>query len=96
VEAREEKGEAMARPQQFRDQIKKRLTLVQERAASVKDAIEIDVPEQLRGAWDRVVGQIRTALDFATREDLAKLAKRVDALAAKIDGKAPAKKKTKR
>jgi len=43
------------------------------------------VPTQLRGAWDQVVGRVRGALDFASNDDLKKLAKKVDDLAKTVD-----------
>jgi transcriptional regulator of NAD metabolism len=51
------------------------------------------VPDQLRGAWDKVVGQIRTALTFATREDVDKIHARLDAMEARLDKLAKPKKK---
>jgi len=51
------------------------------------------VPEQLRGAWDKVVGQIRNALTFATREDLEKVMGRLDAIETRLDKLAKTKKK---
>src|SRR5262249_38407735 len=44
-----------------------------------------DVPVQLRGAWDRVLGQIRSGLDVATREDIDALGRRLDEIAHKLD-----------
>ena len=62
---------------------------IKERAAELGH-----VPEQLRGAWDKVVGQIRNALTFATREDLEKVIARLDALETRLDKVAKAKKKS--
>ena len=44
-----------------------------------------EVPQQLKGAWDHVVVRVRTALDFASREDLAELSEKVDDLAKKVE-----------
>jgi hypothetical protein len=44
-----------------------------------------DVPAQLKGAWETVVGRVRTALDFATREELKALANHVEVLAQKVE-----------
>jgi hypothetical protein len=51
------------------------------------------VPEQLRGAWDKVLGQIRNALTFATREDLEKVMTRLNAMETRLDKLAKPKKK---
>ena len=40
---------------------------------------------QLRGAWDQVIGRVRGALDFASNDDLKKLAKKVDELAKTVE-----------
>jgi hypothetical protein len=44
-----------------------------------------EVPQQLKGAWDQVVVRFRAALDYASREELAELAEKVDDLAKKVD-----------
>ena len=44
-----------------------------------------EVPGQLRGAWDHVLGRVREALDYASRDDLAALAEKVDDLAKKVE-----------
>jgi polyhydroxyalkanoate synthesis regulator phasin len=44
-----------------------------------------EVPQQLKGAWEQVVVRFRSALDYASREELAELAEKVDDLAKKVD-----------
>jgi hypothetical protein len=44
-----------------------------------------DVPQQLKGAWETVVTRVRSALAFATREELEQLGTKVDELAKKVD-----------
>jgi hypothetical protein len=44
-----------------------------------------EVPSQLKGAWDNVVTRLRGALAFATREELALLAEKVEELGKKVD-----------
>jgi BMFP domain-containing protein YqiC len=44
-----------------------------------------EVPEQLRGAWDRVVHRIFGALDVPSREDFDRINQRLDGLERKID-----------
>jgi hypothetical protein len=44
-----------------------------------------DVPAQLRGAFETVLGRIRQALSIVTRDELALLAGRVEELTAKVD-----------
>lgn len=46
-------------------------------------------PKQLEGAWNGIIGKVKPALVFATREDLRALAQKVDELAARIDKLAP-------
>lgn len=36
-----------------------------------------DIPDQLKGAWDTVVGRIRSRLDFAPREEMEALKKQL-------------------
>lgn len=50
----------------------------------VKEQLD-EVPVQLRGAWDQVVGRVRGALDFASNDDLKKLTKKVDELAKSVE-----------
>ncbi len=65
-----------------------RVALLEKKAKAsigeVKEQID-EVPAQLRGAWDQVVGRVRGALDFASNEDLRKLASKVDELAKKVE-----------
>ena len=70
----------MAKPA-LKDRIKERAQELQQ------------VPVQLRGAWDKVVGQIRNALTFATKEDLHQVMARLDAIETRLDKLAKAKKK---
>lgn len=49
-----------------------------------KESID-EVPAQLRGAWDTVLGRVRGALDYASRADLQQLSERVEDLAKKVD-----------
>jgi hypothetical protein len=70
----------MAKPA-LKDRIKERAQELQQ------------VPVQLRGAWDKVVGQIRNALTFATRDDLEKVIARLEALETRLDKVAKTKKK---
>jgi hypothetical protein len=44
-----------------------------------------EVPLQLKGAWELVVVRLRGALDYASREELAELAEKVDDLAKKVE-----------
>jgi hypothetical protein len=44
-----------------------------------------DVPAQLKGAWDTVVGRVRDALDYASRADVHELSERVEDLAKKVE-----------
>lgn len=50
----------------------------------VKEQLD-EVPTQLRGAWNEVVGRVRGALDFASNDDLRQLAAKVDELAKKVE-----------
>jgi polyhydroxyalkanoate synthesis regulator phasin len=72
----------------FEKKAAKQVALLEKKAkASLDDVKEqIDgVPVQLRGAWDQVIDRVRGALDFASRDDLKKLAKKVDELAKSVD-----------
>jgi polyhydroxyalkanoate synthesis regulator phasin len=72
----------------FEKKAVKQVALLEKKAkASLDDVKEqIDgVPVQLRGAWDQVIDRVRGALDFASRDDLKKLAKKVDELAKSVD-----------
>jgi polyhydroxyalkanoate synthesis regulator phasin len=72
----------------FEKKAAKQVALLEKKAkASLDDVKEqIDgVPVQLRGAWDQVIDRVRGALDFASRDDLKKLAKKVDELAKTVD-----------
>lgn len=43
------------------------------------------VSQQLKGTWDQVIDRVRGALDFASNDDLKKLAKQVDELAKSVE-----------
>ena len=61
----------------FEKKAAKQVALLEKKAkASIDDVKERvdEVPTQLRGAWDQVVGRVRGALDFASNDDLKKLA----------------------
>jgi len=55
-----------------------------ETVGGVKEAVD-EVPTQLKGAWGNVVGRIRGALDFASNDDLQKLASKVEELTKKVE-----------
>jgi Skp family chaperone for outer membrane proteins len=72
----------------FEKEVNKTVAKLEKRAkAGLEDVREQvnDVPQQLRGAWDSVVGRLRSALAFATREELDTVAHRVDDLAKKVE-----------
>ena len=72
----------------FEKKAVKQVALLEKKAkASLDDVKEqIDgVPVQLRGAWDQVIDRVRGALDFASNDDIKKLAEKVDELAKTVD-----------
>jgi hypothetical protein len=72
----------------FEKKAVKQVALFEKRAKKsvdgVKEQLE-EVPVQLKGAWEQVVGRFRGALDFASHEDLKKLTAKVDDLAKKVE-----------
>ncbi len=72
----------------FEKKAAKQVALLEKKAKAsigeMKGQID-EVPAQLRGAWDQVIGRVRGALDFASNDDLRKLAAKVDDLAKKVD-----------
>lgn len=72
----------------FEKKAVKQVALFEKRAkksvGDVKEQLD-EVPQQLKGAWADVVGRVRSAFDFASSEDLSKLAAKVDELARKVD-----------
>ncbi len=72
----------------FEKKAVKQVALLEKKAkASLGDVRgQIDeVPAQLKGAWEQVVGRVRGALDFASNDALKKLSAKVDDLAKKVD-----------
>jgi hypothetical protein len=66
----------------------KQVALLEKKAkASLEDVkVQLDeVPTQLKGAWEQVVNRLRGALDFASNEDLRKVASKVDELAKRVE-----------
>lgn len=55
---------------------------LQKAATTAKGSLEI--PDQLKGAWDTVVGRIRSRLDFAPREEMEVLRKQLTNLRGRI------------
>ncbi len=72
----------------FEKKAAKQVALLEKKAkksvSGVKEQLD-EVPQQLKGAWEGVVGRLRGALDFASNEDLQKLSTKVDELAKKVD-----------
>src|SRR5262245_2472846 len=72
---------------------KDRAGALEQRARAIEERAK-EVPVQLRGAWSKVLEQLRVALDVATREDLQQLSARLDALASQVnqleDARSPA------
>jgi hypothetical protein len=72
----------------FEKQVEKKVAKLEKdakaRLEEVKGQLE-EVPDQLRGQWDKVVGRLRSALAFATREELEQLGVKVEDLAKKVD-----------
>ena len=62
-------------------ELDRRVSALEKRA---RDTVE-EVPQRLRGAWDRATGTVRRQLDVATGDDLDRLAARVDELAKKVE-----------
>src|SRR5512136_971877 len=50
-----------------------------------------EVPEQLRGAWERVVGRIWSALEVPSRAEFETITHRLDAIERRLDRAAKAK-----
>jgi hypothetical protein len=72
----------------FEKKAVKQVAILEKKAkASIDDVKERvdEVPTQLRGAWDQVIDRLRGALDFASRDDLKKLTKKVDEIAKTVD-----------
>jgi hypothetical protein len=72
----------------FEKQVEKRVAKLEKKAKAsleeVKGSID-DVPGQLKGAWTNVVGRLRGALAFASRDELSSLSAKVDDLAKKVE-----------
>jgi hypothetical protein len=72
----------------FEKQMEKKVAKLEKRAkaqlSEVKDQVN-DVPVQLKGAWENVVTRLRSALAFATREEIDSLGRKVDDLAKKVE-----------
>ena len=72
----------------FEKKAAKQVALLEKKAKAslddVKERVD-EVPTQLRGAWDQVIDRVRGALDFASRDDLKKVAKKVDELAKTVE-----------
>jgi len=72
----------------FEKDFNKRIAKLEKKAkASLEDVKEQvnGVPDQLKGAWDNVVTRLRSALAFATRDELDSLSGKVDDLAKKVE-----------
>jgi len=73
---------------EFEKELNKRVAKLEKKAKAsigeVKEQVN-DVPGQLKGAWETVVTRLRSALAFATREELEQLGGKVDELAKKVD-----------
>jgi len=72
----------------FEKDLNKRIAKLEKKAkASLKDVTEQvnGVPDQLKGAWENVVSRLRSALAFATRDELESLTGKVDDLAKKVE-----------
>jgi hypothetical protein len=72
----------------FEKDLNKRIAKLEKKAkASLEDVKEQvnGVPDQLKGAWDNVVTRLRSALAFATRDELEGLSGKVDDLAKKVE-----------
>ena len=72
----------------FEKQVEKKVARLEKDAKArlevVKEQLE-EVPDQLRGQWEKVVVRLRSALAFATREELEQLGVKVEDLAKKVD-----------
>jgi hypothetical protein len=66
----------------------KQVALLEKKAKAsigeVKESLDT-VPNQLKGAWEQVLTRVRGALDYASRDDLNKVAHKVDDLAKKVE-----------
>jgi dsDNA-specific endonuclease/ATPase MutS2 len=72
----------------FEKDLNKRIHKLEKKAkASLEDVKEQvnGVPDQLKGAWENVVTRLRSALAFATRDELETLTGKVDELAKKVE-----------
>jgi dsDNA-specific endonuclease/ATPase MutS2 len=72
----------------FEKDLNKRIAKLEKKAkASLEDVKEQvnGVPDQLKGAWESVVTRLRSALAFATRDELDSLSGKVDELAKKLE-----------
>jgi|WetSurMetagenome_2_1015567.scaffolds.fasta_scaffold884365_1 poly(hydroxyalkanoate) granule-associated protein len=82
---------------QIGDRIRDRYNTAKEQIEEVQDKVVhsltdvreqvTDVPKELRGAWERVVKRLLSALDVPSRRDFNALARRVDALDRKLGAK---------
>jgi len=66
----------------------KRVELLEKRAKAslgdVKEQLD-EVPAQLKGAWETVIGRLRGALDFASNDDVQKLSAKVEDIGKKVE-----------
>lgn len=72
----------------FEKRVENRVAKLEKRAKASLDEVKgqvNEVPEQLKGAWGNVVTRLRSALAFASQEDLQALSAKVDDLAKKVD-----------
>jgi hypothetical protein len=72
----------------FEKKAVKQVALLEKKAKQSVDGVKEqldDVPLQLKGKWNEVVGRVRGALDFASADDLHKLTAKVDELGKKVE-----------
>ena len=72
----------------FEKEWEKKVHKLEKRAKAQLDEVKgsfDEVPAQLKGAWESVLGRLRGALAFATRDALEELSARIDDLAKKVD-----------
>ncbi len=72
----------------FEKQMEKKVAKLEKKAKAQLEEVKeqvTEVPGQLKGAWVQVVGRLRSALAFATREELELLGDKIDDLAKKVD-----------
>jgi hypothetical protein len=74
---------AIGRVETLEKKVEEKVSGIEEEAKKRLERLDL-VPAQLRGAWDTVVERLKTALGFATKEELAELQARVDELAARL------------